>query len=56
MSENRFKAYLLSRQWSGTLSDFVDDAVLDANLPDAKLRWSHIVGQFGGEVKVYSSV
>ena len=41
MSDNKFRDYLLSRQWSGIESDFVDDAQDDTGLPDAK-SWEEL--------------
>ena len=43
MAENKFKRYLMDGQPFGDIVDlpFVDDAVLDQNLPDAK-SWEEL--------------
>ncbi len=48
MSEHKFKAFLRSRQWNENQSKkFVDDALGDSDLPDAK-SWEELEARLEG--------
>lgn len=55
MSEHKFKAFLLSRQWSDILRDFVDHAQTDDALPDAK-SWDELEAYLKGKDAVESVI
>ncbi len=46
LSDNNFKYYLLSHNWSENLNGFVNDARMDALLPDPK-SWEELEDYLG---------
>ena len=48
MSDHKFKAYLLSRQWNDAQSKFVDHALTDVTFPDPG-SWEHLLEHLKGK-------